>query len=196
MNIYNKTLEDYRKFRELSLEEETYWRQLLTQTYLKTRFFQAEWLQSLAVKGVWRKHVEAAERQLQEVKNRVMGKVVELLNAILSLSSPFTMKLNGNGEITVSVDWDVWQWLGWKDYPSKNPAAAAQYKILEENIQKELKIATRKIKPKRMENKNEIKSKVEFRQEIKQLQTMIEEIESLIKTLLEMNRNQQPPKTP
>jgi hypothetical protein len=105
MNIYNKTLEDYRKFRELSLEEETYWRQLLTQTCLKTRFFQAKWLQSLAVKGVWRKHVEAAERQLQEVKNRIMGKVVELLNAILSLSSPFTMKLDGNGEITVAVDW-------------------------------------------------------------------------------------------
>jgi hypothetical protein len=192
MNIYNKTLEDYRKFRELSLEEETYWRQLLTQTCLKTRYFQAEWLQSLAVKGVWHKHVEAAERQLQEVKNRVMGKVVELINAILSLSSPFAMKLDGNGEITVAVDWDVWQWLGWKDYPSKNPTAAAQYKILEENIQKELKIATRNIKPKRMENKNEIKSKVEFRQEIKQLQTMIDEMESMIQTLLEMNRNQQP----
>jgi hypothetical protein len=143
---------------------------------------------------VWHKHVEAAERQPQEVKNRVMGKVVELINAILSLSSPFAMKLNGNGEITVAVDWDVWQWLGWKDYPSKNPTAAAQYKILEENIQKELKIATRNIKPKRMENKNEIKSKVEFRQEIKQLQTMIDEIESMTQTLLEMNKNQQPPK--
>jgi prefoldin subunit 5 len=43
-----------------------------------------------------------------------------------------------------------------------------------------------------MENKNEIKSKVEFRQEIKQLQTMIDEIESMIQTLLEMNKNQQP----
>jgi prefoldin subunit 5 len=47
-----------------------------------------------------------------------------------------------------------------------------------------------------MENKNEIKSKVEFRQEIKQLQTMIDEIESMIQTLLEMDKNQQPPKTP
>jgi len=101
-------------------------------------------------------------------------------------------RADGNGEITVAVDWDVWQWLGWKDYPNKNPTAAAQYKILEENIQKELKIATRNIKPKRMENKNEIKSKVEFRQEIKQLQTMIDEIESMTQTLLEMNRNQQP----
>ena len=196
MNIYSQTLEDYEKFRELSLEEETYWRQLLTQTCLKTRHFKAEWLQSLAIKGVWHKHVEAAEGQLQEVKNRVMGKVVELLNAILSLSSPYMMTLDGNGEIRVAVDWDAWQWLGWKDYPSKNPASVAHYRILEENIQKELKIATRNIKPKRMENKNEIKSKVEFRQEIKQLQTMIDEIESMTQTLLEINKNQQPTQKP
>lgn len=195
INIYSQTLEDYEKFRELSLEEETYWRQLLTQTCLKTRHFKAEWLQSLAVKGVWRKHVEAAERQLQEVKNRVMGKVVELLNAILSLSSPYIMTLDGNGEITVAVDWDAWQWLGWKDYPSKNPAAATHYRILEENLQKELKIATRNIKPKRMENKNEIKSTVELRQQIKELQIMMDDVESMIQTLLKMSKNQQPTQT-
>jgi len=31
----------------------------------------------------------------------------------------------------------------WKDCPNKDPAAVAHYRVLEENIQKELKIATR-----------------------------------------------------
>jgi hypothetical protein len=188
LNIYRQTLESYEKFRELCMEEEIYWRQLLTQTCLKTRHFQAEWLQGLTIKGVWRKHLEAAEKQLQDVKKRIMGKIVELLNAILSLSSPYTTSLNENGEITVAVDCDAWQWLGWKDYPSKNLAAALQYRILEENLQKELKIATRNIKPKSVENKNEIKRKVELRQQIKELQTTIDEMKSTILTLLEMNK--------
>ncbi len=185
INIYNQTLENYRRFRELSLEEEAYWRQLLTQTCLKTRHFKAEWLQDLAVKGVWHKYVETAERKLQQIKNRIMEKNVELFNAILSLSSPFTLKFDENGEITVEVDWDAWQWLGWKDYPNKDPAAAAHYRVLEENIQKELKIATKGNKPKRMEGKNRIKSTVEFTQRIKQLQTEVDKIESMVQTLLE-----------
>jgi len=79
INIYNQTLENYRGFRELSLEEEAYWRQLLTQTCLKTRHFKAEWLQGLSVKGVWHKYVETAERQLQQIKNRIMEKMLSCL---------------------------------------------------------------------------------------------------------------------
>jgi hypothetical protein len=184
MNIYRHALEDYEKFRELSLEEETYWRQLLTHACLKTRHFQAEWLQGLTIKGVWHKHVEAAEKQLQELKNKILGKIVELLNTILSLSSSYKISLNGKGEITVAVDWDAWQWLGWKDYPSKNPAAAAQYQKLEENFQKELKIATRNVKQKQGESRATIKRKVERDRLIEELKMEVNEIRNKMENMI------------
>jgi len=47
-----------------------------------------------------------------------------------------------------------------------------------------------------MEGKNRIKSTVEFTQRIKQLQTEVDKIKSMVQTLLEMNKNQQPTQTP
>jgi hypothetical protein len=133
---------------------------------------------------VWHKHVEAAEKQLQELKNKILGKIVELLNTILSLSSSYKISLNGKGEITVAVDWDAWQWLGWKDYPSKNPAAAAQYQKLEENFQKELKIATRNVKQKQGESRATIKRKVERDRLIEELKMEVNEIRNKMENMI------------
>lgn len=193
MNIYMEAEEEYHKFRRLGNEEEVYWMQLINQACLKTTQFHVEWLKGIRVRGVWTKHVEEAKQRMEEAKAKIVAKVVELLNAIISLSSPYTFRLNEDGVVEVGVDWDAWQWLGWKDYPSKNPTAQAQYTLLEENIQKEMKIAAKKAGLKLKNNGAKIKGIIEHDRIFQELQRDIDEIKKMIPLLAQKLQNSQAP---
>ncbi|MEM0358303.1 MAG: hypothetical protein QXL77_08060 [Candidatus Bathyarchaeia archaeon] len=195
VSVYEEAEEEYRKFKRLADEKEAFWRQILGQACLKTAQFHAEWLNDLNIKGAWFKHVEAASKRMEEAKTKIIAKVVELLNAIFSLSSPYTLKLSESYIIEVCVDWDAWQWLGWKDHPSKSPAASAQYRILEKNLQRELKIATGNIKPekhKQVNSKAEAKWIIEYKHTFKELRKDIEEIKKMIPLLAQRLQPPQP----
>ncbi|MEM2281856.1 MAG: hypothetical protein QXZ68_07760 [Candidatus Bathyarchaeia archaeon] len=195
ISVYEEAEEEYRKFKRLADEEEAFWRQILDQTCLRTAEFRMEWLKNLRIRGAWSRYAEAAEKRMEEAKNKIIAKVVELLNAVLSLSSPYTLKLCNDYVIEVGVDWDAWQWLGWKDHPSKSPAASAQYRILEKNLQRELKIATGNIKPekhKQVDSKAEIKWIIEYKHTFKELRKDIEEIKKMIPLLAQRLQPPQP----
>jgi len=165
-------------------EEEAYWRHMLTQAYMMIRQFRVEWLKDINMRGVWRKRAEAAVQRMNEAKNRIIGKVVELLDAIIALSSSYRIRIEENGAIRVEVDWDAWQWLCWKDYPSKTPHAAAQYRLLGENLQKELKIALRENKKQEFNgSKAEIKQKIERDRIIEELEKEIAKMDKIIPLL-------------
>ncbi|MEM0488105.1 MAG: hypothetical protein QW707_02755 [Candidatus Bathyarchaeia archaeon] len=198
MNLYGEAEEEYHKFRRLLDEEGVLWGQLLNQACLKTAEFRVEWLKDLSVRGVWCKHVEDAKNRMEEAKTKIVAKVVELLNAIVSLSSPYTFRLSESGVIEVGVDWDAWQWLGWKDYPNKSPVALAQYQLLEENIRKELKMATGNARPKPGNSNAKVKGLIEHDRTFKEMQKDIEEIKKLIPLLAQRTQPaaaQQPTRT-
>ncbi|MEM3788804.1 MAG: hypothetical protein QXN95_02935 [Candidatus Bathyarchaeia archaeon] len=198
MNLYGEAEEEYHKFRRLLDEEEVLWGQLLNQACLKTAEFCSEWLKDLSVRGVWCKHVEDAKNRMEEAKTKIVAKVVELLNAIVSLSSPYTLQLGKDRIIEVGVDWDAWQWLGWKDYPNKSPVALAQYQLLEENIRKELKMATGNARPKPGNSNAKVKGIIEHDRTFKEMQKDIEEIKKLIPLLAQRTQPaaaQQPTRT-
>ncbi|MEM3766585.1 MAG: hypothetical protein QXU46_06125 [Candidatus Bathyarchaeia archaeon] len=188
MNFYRQAEEDYQKFKRLSSEEDLYWRQILTLACMNVSQFQAEWLNSVSIRGVWDKHIEDARKRMEEAKTKIISKVIELLDAILALSSPYRIRLLDNATITIEVDWNAWQWLGWKDYPAKEPEAALQYQILEENLKKELKIATKDLKQKLKGSPAILKQKIERDRIIEQLKRDMAEIESALPLLAEKIR--------
>ncbi|MDW8022785.1 MAG: hypothetical protein RMJ15_03465 [Nitrososphaerota archaeon] len=188
LNLYRRADEDYHRIRMLSGEEELFWRQILTNACMKTSQFQADWLKDINVKGVWSKQLENARKRMEEAKFKIIVKVVELLNAILALSSPYIVKFTEDAALTVEVDWDAWQWLGWRDYPRKEPEAATQYQILEENLQRELKIATKNVNKRLKGTCYPLKQKIERDQIIEELKKEVAEIKNALPLLVEKLR--------
>ena len=61
-----------------------------------------------------------------------------MLNAILALASPYQIEVDEDGSLKFSIDWEAWEWLGWKDYPcSENNV---HLRLLEKVLRRELKI--------------------------------------------------------
>ncbi|MEM3551173.1 MAG: hypothetical protein QXN87_05455 [Candidatus Bathyarchaeia archaeon] len=150
-NACREAEEICKKYSKLLEEESLYWQMLLGHASIKV-FKDVSWLKDVQVEGVWNKHLQQVQQQIKDIRTKIIEKHLELLNATLSLSSPYLLKLTENGNITVEVDWDNWQWLGWQDYPNMEPRGESQYQIMEKNIQLELKMATKKIKKDVAEN--------------------------------------------
>jgi hypothetical protein len=78
---------------------------------------EAGWLNNLKIRGAWSSQIEKTMQKLNQTRLAITGRVVELLNTIPSLSSPYTLNLEEDYSLSVEVYWDRWQWLGWKDHP-------------------------------------------------------------------------------
>lgn len=151
----------------------------------------AEWLDAVAIRDVWSRYAEAAEQQLCAVRAQIIGRVVALFNVVVSFASPFVVRLEGDGALVVDVDWERWQWLGWRDYPSGTPAAAAQYELLEEILRKELKLAARAMWQSEAGGRALLKYRVERDWLIEGLRRDIDEIKGMLPVIAEKIRNKQ-----
>jgi hypothetical protein len=181
---YIRTEDEYRRLARLGEEEKLYWQTLLAKTAIKTSM-EAGWLNNLKIRGAWSSRIEKTLQKLNQTRLAITGRVVELLNTILSLSSPYTLKLEEDYSICAGVDWDRWQWLGWKNHPDSNSSQTSQYRILEKNIETELKIATKQLKTILTGDGTGINSEsANISQELKSMWDSIQKMEQIIKTLI------------
>jgi hypothetical protein len=181
---YIRTEDEYRRLARLGEEEKLYWQTLLAKAAIKTSM-EAGWLNNLKIRGAWSSQIEKTMQKLNQTRLAITGRVVELLNTILSLSSPYTLKLEEDYSLSVEVDWDRWQWLGWKDHPDSRSTQTSQYRILEKNMEIELKIATKQLKTILIENRTYTDPEfANISHELKSIWNNIQEMEQIIKTLI------------
>ncbi|MEM1546844.1 MAG: hypothetical protein QXP91_10330 [Candidatus Methanomethylicia archaeon] len=92
----------------------------------------------MPIRGVWRQRAEESERRFLKCKAEVLRRAIPVLNAILALASPYQIAVDENVTLKFSIDWEAWEWLGWKDYPcSENNG---YLRLLEKILRRELKI--------------------------------------------------------
>jgi len=181
---YTRAEEEYRRLIRLEEEEKVYWQTLLAKTIIKASA-EASWLNNLKIRGAWSAHAEKTWQKLNQTRLAITRRVVELLNIILSLSSPFILKLGEDYSLCVEVDWDRWQWLGWKDLPDSRSTQTSQYRTLEKNMEIELKIATKQPKTSLTENRTCTDPELaNISHELKSIWNNIQEMEQIIKTLI------------
>jgi hypothetical protein len=194
---YIRTEDEYRRLTRLGEEEKLYWQTLLAKAAIKTSM-EAGWLNNLKIRGAWSSQIEKTWQKLNQTRLAITGRVVELLNTILSLSSPYTLKLEEDYSLSVEVDWDRWQWLGWKDHPDSRSTQTSQYRILEKNMEIELKIATKQLKTILTENRTYTDPEfANISHELKSIWNNIQEMEQIIKTLITQRiQATKPPTTP
>lgn len=190
INAYKKAEEEYRKLVKLEEEEEVYWQLQLTGASLKLFKGETELQKDLKIKGVWSKYTEKAKQEMREIRQKIIEKLVELLNATLSLSSPYKVRLIDEHTLTIDVDWDAWQWLNWKSPPVKGYNETAQYKIMEKNMELELKIATKTKMKTYKENEEKTITLAEYQQSIEKLKTSIEELKKTVQLVVEKFQNE------
>lgn len=181
---YMRAEEEYRRLIRLEEEEKLYWQTLLAKTIFKASA-EASWLNNLKIRGAWSAHAEKTWQKLNQTKLAITRRVVELLNTILSLSSPYILKLGEDYSLCVEVDWDRWQWLGWKNHPDSYSTQTSQYRILEKNMEIELKIATKQLKTSLIGDRTDMNPELaNISQELKSIWNNIQKMEQIIKTLI------------
>ena len=192
-----RTEEEYRRLVKLEEEEKLYWQTLLAKTIFKASA-EASWLNNLKIRGAWSIYAEKTWQKLNQTRMAITRRVVELLNATLSLSSPYVLKLGDDYSLCVEVDWDRWQWLGWRDHPNSQSTQTSQYHILEKNMEIELKIATKQLKTSLTGNRTYTDPELaNISQELKSIWNNIQEMEQIIKTLItQIIQATKPPTTP
>ncbi|MEM2189492.1 MAG: hypothetical protein QXG35_09215, partial [Nitrososphaerota archaeon] len=135
---YREAEKIYGEARARAVEEEVFWRPLIDKALATVLGGSNEWALNVPIRGVWRQRAEEAERRLLECKAEVLGRAIPVLNAILALASPYQIEVDEDGSLKFSIDWEAWEWLGWKDYPcSENNV---HLKLLEKILRRELKI--------------------------------------------------------
>ncbi|MEM0010805.1 MAG: hypothetical protein QXT84_03820 [Candidatus Bathyarchaeia archaeon] len=135
---YREAEKIYGEARARAVEEEVFWRPLVDRALATVLGGSNEWALNVPIRGVWRQRAEEAERRLLECKAEVLGRAIPVLNAILALASPYQIAVDEDGSLKFSIDWEAWEWLGWKDYPcSENNV---HLKLLEKVLRRELKI--------------------------------------------------------
>ena len=135
---YREVEKAYGEARARAVEEEVFWRPLIDKALAAVLGGSNEWALNVPIRGAWRQRAEEAERRLLECKAEVLRRAIPVLNAILALASPYQIAVNENGTLKFSIDWEAWEWLGWKDYPcSENNV---HLKLLEKILRRELKI--------------------------------------------------------
>jgi len=165
---YMRVEEEYRRLVRLEEEEKVYWQTLLAKTIIKASA-EASWLNTLKIRGAWSAHAEKTWQKLED-----------------------------DYSLRVEVDWDRWQWLGWKDYPDSRSTQTSQYRILEKNMEIELKIATKQLKTSLTENRTYTDPELaNISHELKSIWNNIQEMEQIIKTLITQRiQATKPPTTP
>ena len=186
---YMRVEEEYRRLVRLEEEEKVYWQTLLAKAVFKASA-EASWLNNLKIRGAWTTQAEKTCMKLNQARLAIIKIVIELLNTILSLSSPFTLKLGEDYSLCVEVDWDRWQWLGWKDLPDSRSTQTSQYRLLEKNMEIELEIAAKQlkaglIKTSFIEDGTGINlESANISPELKSIWDTIQEMEQIVKTLI------------
>jgi len=181
---YIRIEDEYRRLVRLEEEEKHYWQTLLAKTVIKFSA-EANWLNTIRIRGAWSTQAEKTLQKLNQTRLTITKRVVELLNTILSLSSPYILKLEDDYSLSVEVDWDRWQWLGWRELPDSRSTQTSQYRILEKNMETEIKIAAKQLKTSLAKNGTCTDPELaNISQGLEIIWNSIQKMEEIIKTLI------------
>jgi len=178
---YRETEKAYGEARARAVEEEVFWRPLVDRALAAVLGGSNEWALNVPIRGVWRQRAEEAERRLLECKAEVLGRAIPVLNAILALASPYQIAVDEDGSLKFSIDWEAWEWLGWKDYPcSENNV---HLKLLEKILRRELRIAAKMLE---FERTGRISEEYKMDVSMAKLEALAREIDAREKTLKQL----------
>ena len=186
---YRRAEKEYAKIRELEFCEKLWWQTLLGKAAIQVFNQNIKWTQGLKLEGALSYRTQRAQQELQRIKAEITKQFLAVLNMPLSLSSPYHLSIKDDETITVTVDWDAWQWLSWKDHPNNPEQQEKSYQIMEKTINIELGIITNNL-PKDPKHKKGALSIKDI--DIEALRKEIKEITALVQQLTFTIQQQNP----
>jgi len=177
---YERAEKEYAEARELEFCEKLYWQTLFGKAAIQVFNQNIKWTEGLRLEGALNSRAQRAQQELQRIKAEIIKQFLAVLNIPLSLTSPYQLSLKDDETITITVDWDAWQWLSWKDHPNNPEQQEKSYQIMEKTINIELDIITNNL-PKDTKHRKGAFSIIDV--DIEALRKEIEEITALAKQL-------------
>ncbi|MEM1507008.1 MAG: hypothetical protein QW294_06815 [Candidatus Bathyarchaeia archaeon] len=188
---YREAEETYARAKSSAVEEEVFWRPLLSRAMAAVLGGENDWILKVPVRGVWLQRAEQAERDMLRWRTEALNKVFQVINTTLALASPYQIAVDEKGTATITVDQEAAEWLGWKDYPCSQ--SNSHFKLIEKTLNRELRIVQEILKFERTGRVDE-----EYRMEVnlaelsmlsKKMKTIDDEINALREQIKQLEQD-------